>query len=65
MSKHTPGPWYVVDTEGSDSTIISRKPKPSDGQDSSLEDEVLGTSEWIRATTNKLKYLIDKAEGTL
>lgn len=52
MSKHTPAPWYLIQTDGTDFTAISRREKNGD-----LGDEILGTSEWLRATPEDLRLM--------
>jgi len=47
MSNHTPGPWKLVETESTDFTAIENL----DG------DEVLGTSEWLRANPVDLQLM--------
>ena len=55
MSKHTPGPWYVVNHDSfSEFTAISTKPEISGNSKIDLENEVLGTSEWLRAKPEDL-----------
>jgi hypothetical protein len=43
MSKHTPGPWYVVGGDSTEDTAISTKPEGNH-----YNSEVLGYSEWLR-----------------
>jgi len=47
MSNHTPGPWKLVETESTDFTAIENL----DGN------EVLGTSEWLRANPVDLQLM--------
>lgn len=53
--KHTPGPWYLIATDGADFTAISTKPKIKGDLD--LESEVLGSSEWLRAEPEDLRLM--------
>jgi len=53
--KHIPGPWYVVAEEhvdGVDTAAISTQPN-----DRSLKNEVLGSSEWLRAEYADLQLM--------
>lgn len=45
--KFTPGPWYLISTEGTDFTAISTSPDTRPG-DFDPGREVLGSSEWLR-----------------
>lgn len=48
MGNHTPGPWFLISNDGADFTAISTKPTLPDGSDIDFDNEVLGTSEWLR-----------------
>jgi hypothetical protein len=52
MSKHTPGPWYKVGNGDYDTAAISTDPI-----DNSIKHEVLGSSEWLRATPEDLTLM--------
>ena len=54
MSKHTPGPWYVLSGWGTDDTAISTKPPGNRYDDSN---EVLGYSEWLRIKDDDLTLM--------
>lgn len=49
--KHTKGPWFLVNVDGNEFTAISTNP---DSLNLDLANEVLGTSEWLRATPQDL-----------
>lgn len=53
MSKHTPGPWYVLNG-GTDDTAISTKPAGNHYDD---DNEVLGYSEWLRVKDDDLTLM--------
>lgn len=55
MSKHTPGPWYVIKSDGTDFTAISTKPQIE--EDMYLDFEVLGSSEWLRVKPDDLTLM--------
>lgn len=55
MSKHTPGPWFVVAEDGADFTAIATKPSIDSEMD--LECEVLGSSEWLRVKPADLQLM--------
>lgn len=55
MSKHTPGPWFVVAEDGADFTAIATKPSIDSKMD--LDCEVLGSSEWLRVKPENLQLM--------
>jgi len=55
MSTPTPGPWYLIETEGADFTAIATKPEIERSID--FEAEVLGSSEWLRAKPEDLRLM--------
>ena len=55
MSKHTPGPWFVVSEDGADFTAIATKPSIDSKMD--LDCEVLGSSEWLRVKPADLQLM--------
>jgi len=71
---YTKGPWYLLETKGADFTSISTKDKlplsdwNTDKQGNPVEDtiddenEVLGTSEWLRAKPEDLKLMAASPE---
>lgn len=62
-SKHTQTPWYLIATDGADFTAISTKPEIKQGdprwpEKYDPENEVLGSSEWLRCTEDDLKFIV-------
>ena len=66
---HTKGPWFAITADGTDFTAIATQAEISGDMD--LESEVLGSSEWLRATYDDLRLmaaapeLLDAAEKAL
>lgn len=66
---YTKGPWFLLQTDGADFTAISTRDKlplsewhkNKDGSPKldtmDLDNEVLGSSEWLRATEEDLKLM--------
>jgi hypothetical protein len=68
-SKATPGEWFLWDYETSDSTCIGKVPPPADGEMDRWGNpryaderpggiEVLGSSEWLRASHEDIDHFI-------
>lgn len=57
---HTPGPWHLVATDGTDFTAIATKAEICGDLD--LDAEVLGTSEWLRASPEDLRLMATAPE---
>ena len=60
MEKHTPGPWFLIETDGADFTAIATKPAISGPMDLSVE--VLGSSEWLRVKPSDLQLMTTAPE---
>lgn len=54
-SKHTPGPWYLIADDGADFTAIATVPRIEGKIDP--DNEVLGSSEWLRVSTEDLQLM--------
>lgn len=56
MSKHTPGPWFLVDDNPEACTVITTQGEYTKTH-FDLDSEVLGVSEWLRAKPEDLRLM--------
>ena len=55
---YTPGPWYVVADDGADFTAIAASSHEGEcDKEIMFDDEVLGSSEWLRVTPEDLRLM--------